>query len=261
MRGEGAGDRARTLAAELQRDASVAAVESAPRQVHPRAPFITSTLQQTAVNRLGFTAKRTMAIAQQLYEGVRLGPEGSVGLITYMRTDSPRLAGEAIGAFRDWLTQQLGPEYVPESPRQFKSRKQAQDAHEAVRPTAVERTPELVRSYLSDEQFKLWLTEQARPSENPPTESAQAGRDFFFAQSCANCHAIGGTSAQATAGPDLTHLASRRQLAAGMLDNTPANLTRWLKNPQQIKPGCQMPNFGLDDNQLTQLVAYLEGLR
>jgi len=110
-------------------------------------------------------------------------------------------------------------------------------------------------------QFKLWLTQQARPSENPPSESAQAGRNFFFAQSCANCHAIGGTSAKATAGPDLTHLASRRQLAAGLLDNTSANLTRWLKNPQRIKPGCQMPNFGLNDTQLTQLVAYLEGLR
>jgi cytochrome c oxidase subunit II len=112
-----------------------------------------------------------------------------------------------------------------------------------------------------EEQFKLWLTQQAQPSQNPANEIAQAGRNFFFAQSCANCHAIGGTSAQATAGPDLTHLASRRQLAAGMLDNTPANLTRWLKNPQQIKPGCQMPNFGLNDNQLTQLAAYLEGLR
>jgi len=110
-------------------------------------------------------------------------------------------------------------------------------------------------------QFKLWLTQQARPSENPSTESAQAGRNFFFAQSCANCHAIGGTSAKATAGPDLTHLASRRQLAAGLLDNTPPNLTRWLKNPQQIKPGCQMPNFGLNDVQLDQLVVYLEGLR
>ena len=112
-----------------------------------------------------------------------------------------------------------------------------------------------------EEQFKLWLAQQARPAENPQTESAQAGRSFFFTQSCANCHAIGGTSAKAAAGPDLTHLASRRQLAAGLLDNTSTNLTRWLKNPQRIKPGCLMPNFGLNDNQLTQLVAYLEGLR
>jgi len=101
---------------------------------------------------------------------------------------------------------------------------------------------------------------QARPAESASSEAAKAGKDFFFAQSCANCHAIG-ASGTATAGPDLTHLASRRQLAAGMLDNTHENLTRWLKNPQQIKPGCLMPNFGLSDQQLKELVAYLEGLR
>src|SRR4051794_7295263 len=94
-----------------------------------------------------------------------------------------------------------------------------------------------------EEQFKLWLTQHARPTESPLSECAQAGTNSFFTESCANCHAIGGASAKATAGPDRTHLASRRQLAAGLLDNMPANLTRWLKNPQQIKPGCQMPNF------------------
>jgi DNA topoisomerase-1 len=156
LRGENAGDSARQLAAELLADARITEVDRSPRQVHPRAPFITSTLQQTAVNRLGFTAKRTMSIAQQLYEGVKLGADGNVGLITYMRTDSPRLAGEAIASIREWLTTKLGPEYVPESPRQFKSRKAAQDAHEAIRPSAMERTPELVRPYLSDEQFKLY---------------------------------------------------------------------------------------------------------
>jgi DNA topoisomerase-1 len=156
LRGDAVAERALALAVELRQDARVAEVESAPRQVHPRAPFITSTLQQTAVNRLGFTAKRTMAIAQQLYEGIAVGDEGSIGLITYMRTDSPRLAGEAIGAIREWLAQQLGPEYVPDSPRQYKSRKDAQDAHEAVRPTAVERTPERLRPYLTDEQFRLY---------------------------------------------------------------------------------------------------------
>ena len=110
-------------------------------------------------------------------------------------------------------------------------------------------------------QFKEWLERQARPAANPVNESAQAGKNFFFAQTCANCHAIRGTTSGATAGPDLTHLASRRQLAAGLLDNTPQNLARWLKNPQQLKPGCQMPNFSLSDDQVTQLVAYLEGLR
>ncbi len=97
-----------------------------------------------------------MALAQQLYEGVSVGPEGSVGLITYMRTDSPRLAGEAIGEMRDWLSAQLGADYVPETPRQFKSRKSAQDAHEAIRPTSVARTPESLRGHMSDEQFRLY---------------------------------------------------------------------------------------------------------
>jgi len=112
----------------------------------------------------------------------------------------------------------------------------------------------------SETEFKQWLAQQARPAESAASEATRAGKDFFFAQSCANCHAIG-ASATATAGPDLTHLASRRQLAAGLLDNTQENLIRWLKNPQQIKPGCLMPNFGLSDQQLKELVAYLEGLR
>jgi cytochrome c oxidase subunit 2 len=112
-----------------------------------------------------------------------------------------------------------------------------------------------------ESQFNQWLEHQARPAENPTAESAQAGKNFFFAQTCANCHAIRGTTAARSAGPDLTHLASRRQLAAGLLDNTPQNLARWLKDPQQLKPGCQMPNFNLTDDQVTQLVAYLEGLR
>jgi DNA topoisomerase I len=157
LRGEGVEARARALGAELaQAPGQVKNVEMAPRQVHPRAPFITSTLQQTAFNRLGYTAKRTMALAQQLYEGVALGAEGSVGLITYMRTDAPRLAGEAIGEIRDWLGTNLGADYVPESPRQYKSKKGAQEAHEAIRPSSVARSPESVRAHLTEEQFKLY---------------------------------------------------------------------------------------------------------
>ncbi|HTM57012.1 MAG TPA: type I DNA topoisomerase [Candidatus Udaeobacter sp.] len=157
IRGEDAEQRARALAVELQGAAArVASVETSPKQVHPRPPFITSTLQQTAFNRLGFTSQRTMKIAQQLYEGVALGPQGSVGLITYMRTDSPRLAGEAIAEFRGWIGSHLGPEYLPESPRNFRGKKSAQDAHEAIRPTAAERSPDSVRAFLSEEQFRLY---------------------------------------------------------------------------------------------------------
>ena len=157
VRGDGAGATANALADELRAAAArVATVETTPRQVHPKAPFITSTLQQTAFNRLGFSSQRTMAVAQQLYEGVALGDAGSVGLITYMRTDSPRLAGEAIGEMRAWIGSTLGPDYVPEEPRQFRSKKSAQDAHEAVRPTEAARTPESVRPFLDDDQFKLY---------------------------------------------------------------------------------------------------------
>jgi DNA topoisomerase-1 len=173
LRGDDAGARAGALAEELARaDARVASVETAPRQVHPKAPFITSTMQQTAFNRLGYTSQRTMALAQQLYEGVRLGDRGSIGLITYMRTDSPRLAGEAIGDIRGWLERSLGKDYVPESPRQFKSRKSAQDAHEAIRPTDVELTPEVVRPHLTDEQWKLYdlIWKRAVASQASPAE-------------------------------------------------------------------------------------------
>jgi len=157
VRGVDAAARAAGLAEELRAaQAQVAGVETNPKQVHPKAPFITSTLQQTAYNRFGYTAQRTMKIAQQLYEGVALGSDGSFGLITYMRTDSPRLAGEAIGEMREWLQITLGEAYVPESPRQFKSKKAAQDAHEAIRPTMVERTPDSVRPFLSEEQFRIY---------------------------------------------------------------------------------------------------------
>ena len=102
--------RARELADELMdSSAMVATVETSPRMVHPKAPFITSTLQQTAYNRLGYTSQRTMKLAQQLYEGMNLGEQGSVGLITYMRTDSPRLADEAVREHRGHTTGQLPP--------------------------------------------------------------------------------------------------------------------------------------------------------
>jgi cytochrome c oxidase subunit 2 len=110
-------------------------------------------------------------------------------------------------------------------------------------------------------EYQAWLAHQMQPAPGPAGAVAQAGRTFFFAQTCANCHAIGGTNAIANAAPDLTHLAGRTQLAAGMIPNTPQNLARWLRNPQQVKPGCQMPNFNLNDDQVSQLATYLESLR
>ncbi|MCA9524587.1 MAG: type I DNA topoisomerase [Myxococcales bacterium] len=134
----------------------VKSVEKRSRKRNPQAPFITSTLQQDGSRRLGFTAKRTMMVAQQLYEGVELGAEGAVGLITYMRTDSTRLSNEAVAACRVFVEERFGAAYIPTKPHQYKSKKSAQDAHEAIRPTDVQRTPESVKGFLSAEQFKLY---------------------------------------------------------------------------------------------------------
>ena len=123
---------------------------------HPAAPFITSTLQQEASRKLKFSNKKTMSVAQDLYEGVDLGSEGSVGLITYMRTDSPRIAGEAIGQAREFIQSEFGKAYLPDAPRQYKTKKAAQDAHEAIRPTSVFRRPEDIEKYLSPDQFRLY---------------------------------------------------------------------------------------------------------
>ncbi|MBI5536666.1 MAG: type I DNA topoisomerase [Deltaproteobacteria bacterium] len=123
----------------------------------PPAPYITSRLQQDATNSLHFTAKRTMQVAQTLYEGVDLKDDGGqVGLITYMRTDSVRVSSEAIDAVRIHIRERFGESHVPATPNVFRSKKSAQDAHEAIRPTSMELTPERVRKHLKDEQFKLY---------------------------------------------------------------------------------------------------------
>ncbi|MGD0201300.1 MAG: type I DNA topoisomerase [Bryobacteraceae bacterium] len=119
-------------------------------------PFITSTLQQEASRKLRFSLKRTMGLAQRLYEGVALGKEGPTGLITYMRTDSTRVAEEALHEARQFIGARFGPEHVPESPNFYRGKKGAQDAHEAIRPTAVMRTPESVEKYLEDDALKLY---------------------------------------------------------------------------------------------------------
>ena len=123
----------------------------------PNAPFITSTLQQQASRRLGFTAKRTMALAQQLYEGIDVGDGGGTGLITYMRTDSTNIAKEAARQARGYIANHYGKEYVPETPHRFKtSAKSAQEAHEAIRPTSVLREPKAIKGYLTRDQYRLY---------------------------------------------------------------------------------------------------------
>lgn len=134
----------------------ITSVTQKSRKRNPYPPFITSTLQQEASKRLYFSAKKTMTLAQQLYEGVDLGPEGAQGLITYMRTDSTRLSDDAIRDARNLVEKILGPEFLPKIPNEYRNKKNAQDAHEAIRPTSVKFTPEKIRDYLDVDQFKLY---------------------------------------------------------------------------------------------------------
>ncbi|HEX29346.1 TPA: type I DNA topoisomerase [Candidatus Poribacteria bacterium] len=134
-------------------------VESIKRQIRrqsPPPPFITSKLQQEANRRFRFPARKTMMIAQQLYEGVELGGEGPVGLVTYIRTDSTRVADEAIAAVRELIKRNYGSQYLPSKPNVYKSKKGAQDAHEAIRPTYLDRPPDSIKAYLSPDQDKLY---------------------------------------------------------------------------------------------------------
>ncbi|MBQ6273597.1 MAG: type I DNA topoisomerase [Oscillospiraceae bacterium] len=142
--------------ATKDRPFTVESVKRGEKQRSPAPPFITSTLQQEASRRLGMTPRRTMSIAQQLYEGVEIAGQGSVGLITYMRTDSLRLSEEAIAAARGYIGERYGSAYLPAQPRRYKTKAGAQDAHEAIRPTDVRLTPELVRKDLTQEQYRLY---------------------------------------------------------------------------------------------------------
>ena len=135
----------------------ISRIKRSERRRKPEPPFITSTLQQEASRKLGYTAKRTMALAQQLYEGLDVGEGGSTGLITYMRTDSTNVAEIAQAEARQFVLQTYGSNYLPETPPQYKTKaKGAQEAHEAIRPTSVMRTPEKVKEFLSRDQFRLY---------------------------------------------------------------------------------------------------------
>jgi DNA topoisomerase-1 len=151
------GETAHKIEADL-RDASyaVASVTTTERRRQPQPPYITSTLQQDAAARVRFSPKKTMSVAQALYEGVDLGDKGSVGLITYMRTDSVRVANEAQVAARELILSEYGKPYCPETPPAYSSKKRTQDAHEAIRPTYFDMTPAKVKRYLSPDQLKLY---------------------------------------------------------------------------------------------------------
>ncbi len=134
----------------------VGTVEKKERRRYPTPAFVTSKLQQEAARKLGFQPKRTMQLAQQLYEGVELGDEGSVGLITYMRTDSTRVSSDALNAVRQFIAAQYGKSYLPHKPNTYRSKRGTQDAHEAIRPTSMEHTPARVRRFLRRDAFQLY---------------------------------------------------------------------------------------------------------
>src|ERR1700735_4512106 len=136
-------------------DYIVKSVGTREKKRNPVAPFITSTLQQESSRKLRFSVKRTMMLAQRLYEGVELGAEGSVGLITYMRTDSTRVSQDALDEARAYIAVKFGPEYLPESANIYKSKKAAQDAHEGIRPTSMEYSPDEVAKYVAEDELKL----------------------------------------------------------------------------------------------------------
>lgn len=182
--------RADDIVAEARQQSFVVSdVTTKERKRNPVPPFITSKLQQEASRKLGFAVKKTMMLAQKLYEGVELGPEGSVGLITYMRTDSTRVSEAALAEARDFIGKLYGPAYLPEKAVHYRSKKDAQDAHEAIRPTEVGRTPDSLAQFLKPEELKLYrliwqrfVASQMTPAVfDQTTIDIEAGRFVFRA--------------------------------------------------------------------------------
>jgi DNA topoisomerase I len=185
------GEEAERLRAALEKaDWLVRAVERKERRRNAAPPFTTSKLQQDSSRKLRFSVKRTMMIAQRLYEGVELGEEGSIGLITYMRTDSTRVSNEALAEVREYIKSQYGDQYLPESPNTYKEKKEAQAAHEAIRPTSAMRHPDQIKQYLKEDEYKVYkliwqrfVASQITPAVFDQTTvdiDAKSGSDTFW---------------------------------------------------------------------------------
>ncbi|MBV9266813.1 MAG: type I DNA topoisomerase [Acidobacteriaceae bacterium] len=171
---------------------SVKSVQTREKRRNPVAPFITSTLQQESSRKLRFSVKRTMMLAQGLYEGKELGKEGSVGLITYMPTDSTRVSEDALAEVRGFVTDRFGKQYLPDAPNVYRTKKDAQDAHEAIRPTSVLRTPESLEKHLAEDELKLYrliwirfVASQMNPAVFDQTTidisaKGKSGADYLF---------------------------------------------------------------------------------
>jgi DNA topoisomerase-1 len=153
----GNAEEAEKIRAALEKaDWSVRSVDTRERRRSPAAPFTTSKFQQDASRKLRFSVKRAMMIAQRLYEGIDLGEEGTVGLITYMRTDSPQVSNDAVAEVRELIGKSFGKEFLPEAPNTYKSKKTAQEAHEAIRPTSATRHPDEMKKYLQEDEYKVY---------------------------------------------------------------------------------------------------------
>ena len=185
------GEDAEKIRAALEKaDWLVRTVDRKERRRNATPPFTTSKLQQDSSRKLRFSVKRTMMIAQRLYEGVELGEEGSVGLITYMRTDSTRVSNEALAEVREYIASQYGKDYLPESANVYKEKKAAQAAHEAIRPTSAMRHPDQIKQYLKEDEFKVYkliwqrfVASQITPAVFDQTTvdiDAKSGADTFW---------------------------------------------------------------------------------
>jgi len=179
------------IAQELKdKEFSVLEVKKSEKKRYPDPPFITSTLQQEAFNKLRFNAVKTMILAQGLYEGIGIGGESPAGLITYMRTDSTKVSGEAIKEVRELIAKQFGEDYLPSVPNTYKTKKLAQEAHEAIRPTLIDRPAESLKNFLTPDQYKLYeliyrrfLASQMTPASYQVTRAAIAADKYLFAAS------------------------------------------------------------------------------
>ena len=185
------GEDAEKIRAALEKaDWAVRSVDRKERRRNATPPFTTSKLQQDSSRKLRFSVKRTMMIAQRLYEGVELGEEGLVGLITYMRTDSVRVSNDALAEVREYIKSQYGDQYLPEAPNAYKEKKAAQAAHEAIRPTSVIRHPDQIKQYLKEDEFKVYkliwqrfVASQIMPAVFDQTTvdiDAKSGADTFW---------------------------------------------------------------------------------
>lgn len=224
-------------------------IEQKERSRKPTAPFITSRLQQEAARKLGFSAKKTMTLAQHLYEGKDLGDLGTHGLITYMRTDSVRTEPGAIASVREYITQKYGRDHLPAEPNQYKSKKSAQDAHEAIRPTSLEFTPESVIGHLEKDEYRLYLLIWNRfvASQMIPAVYDQTAIDIVARDKSGHTQQFRATGSVIKI-PGFTAVYSETQEEAAAGAAPSEDDERALKLPP-IKEGDSIDNKGLDPTQ------------